>query len=95
MLTCGAKGNEAQQSANTKLFLGTVQNNSRTKYAGVNHSCKYPGMYRSRISVFNHRITKDGLSFHDAIVTRMAWEKMKKVIILANENLVHEEQREQ
>lgn len=78
-LTCGANGNNAEQSAMTKLLVGTVQKNSRTGYPGVNHSCCFPGLYRARISVHNDRFTVDGLTLHEALLVRGAWEIMARV----------------
>lgn len=80
-LTCGAQGNNAKKSAETKLKNGVVQKNSRTGIPGVNHSCKYPGRYRPRISFNNKRLTKDNLSFEEAVATRKAREAMREAMM--------------
>lgn len=75
-LTCGADGKDVSQTVKTKFEKGIVQKNSKTGIPGVNHSSKYPGMYRARICLSGKRITKDNLSFADAITTRKAWEQL-------------------
>lgn len=79
-LTCGAAGNNAVQSAKTKLETGVVQRNSKTGIAGVNHSCDYEGRFRARICFRKNRLTKDNLSFEEAVAMRTAWEMMVKYI---------------
>ncbi len=82
-LTCGASGNNAEQSAKTKFENGTVQKNSRTGVTGVNHSQAYPGRYQARMCVTkNKRLKEDNLSFRDAVITRKAWESMKRAMLL-------------
>lgn len=80
LLTCGAAGNNAKQSAKTKLETGVVQSNSRTNVPGVNHSCNYEGRYRARICFGGRRLTADNRSFEEAVAMREAWEMMVKNI---------------
>lgn len=82
MLTCGTRGVNAVQSARTKLVNGVVQSNSRTGIPGVNHSCKYPGMYRARMCINGRRLTSDNLTFDEAVKKRKMWENEVKVGIV-------------
>lgn len=77
-LTCGAAGNNAVQSAKTKLDNGVVQKNSRTGIPGVNHSIRHPGMYRARMCISGNRLTKDNLTFDEAVRLRKSWESEVK-----------------
>lgn len=79
-LTCGAQGNNAKQSATTRLKNCVVQKNSKTGIPGVNHSCKSPGRYRARICLNGKRLTIDNLSFEEAVAARRAWEAMMKAV---------------
>jgi len=83
-LTCGAHSNNIVQTVKTKFGKKVVQKNSKTGITGVNHSVKFPGMYRARICINNKRITMDNLAFADAKLVRCAWEKMVQVLGLCD-----------
>uniref|UniRef100_A0AAU8B5K3 Post-SET domain-containing protein n=1 Tax=Dulem virus 33 TaxID=3145751 RepID=A0AAU8B5K3_9CAUD len=77
VITCGAQGNNADQTAKTKFERGVVQKNSKTGITGVNSSSLYPGKYRARMCISKKkRLVVDNLSFREAVVARKAWESM-------------------
>ena len=81
-ITCGGDfTNTAQKASITKLVSGKPQNNSKTKIPGVTFCPDSKGLYRARIDILGERLEERNLSFHDACLTREAWNKMKKVIV--------------